>query len=293
MNIKFNDLLKQNKTIYKKSLKIFKNVIDKSHFIGGQGLINFETKFKEKTKSNFCVGVGNGTDGLIISLKCLGIGKGDEVITTAHSWVATAGAIIACGAKPVFVDVDEYFCINPTLIEKKINKKTKAIIPVHLYGQACEIDKIMKIAKKYRLKVIEDCAQAHLTKYNEKIVGNFGDVGVFSFFPGKNLGAFGDAGAIICKDRKLYLKIKKFSNHGSLKKNEHDTFGVNSRLDQLQALILTEKLKYLEIFNKKRNYLAKKYFSYLKKNTLIELPNVRKNTYNTYHQFVIKVYNFL
>ena len=289
MNIKFNDLLQQNKVIYHKSQKIFKNILDNSRFIGGEGLYRFETNFKKKVNSSFCTGLGNGTDGLIISLKCLGIGKGDEVITTAHSWVATAGAIIACGAKPVFVDVDDYFCIDPLQIKKKINRKTKAIIPVHLYGQACEIDKIINIAKKNNLKVIEDCAQSHLTKFKNKIVGSFGDIGVFSFFPGKNLGAFGDAGAVVTNNKNLHLKIKKFANHGSLKKNVHETFGVNSRLDELQALILNEKLNFLEIYNKKRFDVALKYFKLIKRNNLFELPKIREKTVHTFHQYVIKI----
>ena len=194
-------------------------------------------KIAKITNSKYCITVANGTDALIISLKSFDIKQGDEVITAAHTWVSTAGAIIAVGAKPVFVDSDEFYTIDVKKIEKKITKKTKAIIPVHLYGQSCEMDKLMKIANKYKLKVIEDCAQAHLSKYKGKILGNYGDVGTFSFFPGKNLGSIGDAGAIICSKKKIYDFIIKYKNHGSLK-NNHKIFWLNSRMDNIHFILL-------------------------------------------------------
>ena len=237
MRVRFNNLYLQNKIVYNDYIKSLKKTIKESSFINGKEILLFEENFKKLTRSKFCVSVANGTDALIISLKCLGIKYGDEVILPAHTWVSTAGSIIAVGAKPVFVDTDDFFTINSDKIEKKINKKTKAIIPVHLYGQPCDLKKIIKIAKKYNLKIVEDCAQAHLTKYNKKIVGNFGDVGTFSFFPGKNMGAMGDAGAIICNNKKLFDKISRYRNHGSLKKHDHLTFGINSRLDTFQASI--------------------------------------------------------
>ena len=163
------------------------------------------------------------------------------------------------GAKPVFVDTDKFFCIDVDKVEKKISKKTKAIIPVHLYGQSCNMDKLIRIAKKYNLKIVEDCAQAHLSKYKNKTVGSIGDVGTFSFFPAKNLGSIGDAGAIVCNKKKIYELIKRYRNHGSIKKNEHETFGINSRMDNINALFLNKKLKFLKRFNLKRIYLTKLY----------------------------------
>lgn len=289
MRIKFNNLYLQNKIFYGPYFKSLKKIFKNSNFIGGSEVSLFEKKFQKLFKSKYCVSVANGTDALIISLKCLNIKPGDEVILPAHTWVSTAGAVVAVGAIPVFVDTDEYFTIDINKIEKKITNKTKAIIPVHLYGQSCDMKKILFIKKKYKLKIIEDCAQAHLTKYQNKIVGNFGDVGTFSFFPGKNMGALGDAGAIICNNKNLYNRIKKYKNHGSLKKNHHETFGINSRLDNIQASILNKKIMKLEHFNKRRNQISKIYLNLLGANKHVELPSSRENCYHSYHQFVIKV----
>lgn len=289
MKVIFNNLYLQNKIFYNEFLDSFKKILNKSNFIGGKEVQLFEKKFKKLCNSKYCISVANGTDALIISLKCLGIKQGDEVILPAHTWVSTAGAIIAVGAKPVFVDTDKFFTINTNKIEAKITKKTKAIIPVHLYGQPCKIEEIVKVSKKYNLKIIEDCAQAHLTKYKNKIVGNFGHVGTFSFFPAKNIGALGDAGAIICNNKKLYSQIKKYKNHGSLNKNENETFGINSRLDTIQACVLNRKIKKIKKFNSKRIYFSKIYKRFLQNNSFIQLPNNRQNGFHTYHQFVIKV----
>ena len=289
MKVKFNNLFLQNKPILNQTRKILNYSIKNSKFIGGKEILVFEKKFAKLTNSKYCITVANGTDALIISLKSLNIKQGDEVITTAHTWVSTAGAIIAVGATPVFVDTDEFYTINVKKIEKKITKKTKAIIPVHLYGQSCEMDKLMRIANKYNLKVIEDCAQAHLSKYKGKILGNFGDTGTFSFFPGKNLGSIGDAGAIICNKKQIYDFIIKYKNHGSLKKNNHKIFGLNSRMDNIHASFLTQKMKYLNNFNSKREKIAKKYNANLSRNKFISLPMKRKNSYHSYHQYVIKV----
>ena len=289
MKVKFNNLYLQNKIFNNDFLNSFKKIIKSSNFIGGKEVLLFEKKFKKICHSKYCVSVANGTDALIISLKCLGISPGDEVILPAHTWVSTAGAIIAVGAKPVFVDTDKFFTIDVNKIEAKINKRTKAIIPVHLYGQPCKIDKIIKLSKKYNLKIVEDCAQAHLTKYKNKIVGNFGDVGTFSFFPAKNIGAMGDAGAIICKNKNLYDRLKKYKNHGSLKKNDNETYGINSRLDTIQACILNKKISQIKKFNLRRIYFSKIYKELLRNNLSIELPINRKNGIHTYHQFVIKV----
>ena len=291
MKIKFNNLYLQNRLFFNSFISSLKKKIKHSSFIGGYQVDLLEENFKKAFNSKYCVSVANGTDALIISLKCLGIGYGDEIIVPNHTWVSTAGAVIAIGATPVFVDTDEYFTINTNQIEKKISKKTKAIIPVHLYGQPCNMKKILQISKKFKLKIIEDCAQAHLTKYNKKTVGNFGDVGTFSFFPGKNLGAFGDAGIIICNRKGIFDKIKKYKNHGAIKKNEHKTFGVNSRLDTIQALILNKKIPFLKKFNYRRKKVVEIYRSQLKKNNFIELPKIRNLAEHTYHQFVIQIKN--
>lgn len=289
MKVQQNNLFKQNKIFYKNFIYSFKKAIKDSNFIGGEEITKFETNFKRLFESKYCVSVANGTDALIIALRCLEVKNGDEVILPTHSWVSTAGAIIAVGAKPVFVDTDEYFTINVNKIEASITNKTKVIIPVHLYGQACKMSKILEIAKKYKLKIIEDCAQAHLTKYKGKIVGNFGDVGTFSFFPGKNMGALGDAGAIICRSKILFESIKKYKNHGGLKKNEHEMFGINSRLDAVQAKILNQKMVKLKNFNSKRIKNSQIYYKLLAKNKFLDLPLVRKNCAHTFHQFVIKI----
>ena len=289
MKVQFNNLFLQNNLVLNYSKEMFTEAIKYSKFIGGKEISVFEKNFAKKMKSKYCVSVANGTDALIISLKCLGIKSGDEVITSAHSWVSTAGAIVAVGARPVFVDTDKYFTIDTKKIEAKINKKTKAIIPVHLYGQSCEMDKLLIIAKKYKIKIIEDCAQAHLSKYKGKILGNFGEVGTFSFFPGKNLGSIGDAGAIICNNKKIYNSLKLYKNHGSFKKNNHLTFGVNSRMDNIHASFLNKKLKFLDKFNSNRIKIAKKYQSKLISNKYLELPQSRKNSLHTFHQYVIKV----
>lgn len=251
----------------------------------------------------------------------LGIGSGDEVITTAMSWIATSETVTQTGAKPVFVDVDEYFTIDVNKIEEKITNKTKAIIPVHLYGQACEMDAIMEIAKKNNLYVIEDCAQAHFAEYlsrgiNDediikekkdnllnisisteqrkystgkwKKVGTFGIVATFSFYPGKNLGAYGDAGAIITNDDALAEKCRMFANHGALKKHEHLIEGINSRLDGLQAAILSVKLKYIDEWNKKRFKNAEYYTTKLSDIIEVETPSIRKFCSHIFHIFCIK-----
>lgn len=289
MKVKFNDLYLQNKVFFNEFNLSFKDALKKSKFIGGPEVDLFEKNFKKIFKAKYSISVANGTDALIISLKCLGISYGDEVIVPTHTWVSTAGAVVAVGAIPIFVDTDDYFTIDVKKIEKKISKNTKAIIPVHLYGQPCDMEKILKIAKKFKLKIIEDCAQAHLTKYKDKIVGNFGDIGTFSFFPGKNLGALGDAGMIITNKKDIFNRIRQYKNHGSIKKNDHQTFGVNSRLDSIQAQVLNKKIKNLNILNEKRKKIAKSYYKELKKNKFIELPNIREFADHTFHQFVIKV----
>ena len=218
-------------------------VINKTDFILGSEVKKFESKFANFLNIKYCAGVSSGTSAIELALRACDIGNGDEVITTPHTWVSTAEAISNVGAKPIFVDIrEDTFNINAELIENKISKKTKAILPVHLYGNPAEMSLIMKIAKKYKLKVIEDVAQAHGAEFEGKKCGTIGDLGCFSFYPGKNLGAFGDAGAIVSNNKYLIEKIKKLRNHGSSKtKNEYDILGNNSRLDGIQAAVLNVK----------------------------------------------------
>tara|TARA_B100000767_G_scaffold268136_2_gene287934 strand:+ start:10709 stop:11812 length:1104 start_codon:yes stop_codon:yes gene_type:complete len=265
------------------------NLIRKNKFIGGDVVKKFEKNFAIFTKSKFCISVGNGTDALEISLEALGIKKNSEVIVPANTWIATANAVARADMKVVFCDVnlDDYsICIDD--LKKKITKKTKAIIPVHLYGHPADMMEIKKLAKAKNIKIIEDCAQAHGTKLFKKHVGNFGNIGTFSFYPGKNIGAFGDAGCIITNN-KNYAKIcERIRNHGALKKYDHEIIGRNSRLDTIQSSILLNRLKVYNNALKKRNVNASIYFQELKNIKDLHLPILKKDSINSYHQFVIR-----
>ena len=284
------DLKKQYINLKKEIDSSIKNVIENTAFIKGENVKNFENNFSKILKSKYCISCANGTDALYITLKSLGIGRGDEVITAANSWISSSEAISQTGAKVVFADIEaNYFTIDPKDILKKITKKTKAIIPVHLFGQSSDIREIVKLAKKFNLYVVEDCAQSHLGENKKKLLGNFGIAGTFSFYPGKNLGAFGDAGAIITNNKNLAIKMRKFANHGSLIKHNHTIEGVNSRMDGIQAAILNVKLRYLKAWNNKRLSNAKLYHKYLFQNDNLILPNIRKNTKHAFHLFVVRV----
>lgn len=264
-----------------------KGVVNDSAFVGGAYVEHFEKAFAVYLGCRNAIGCGNGTDALTIALICLGIGPGDEVITAANTFIATAEAITAAGAKAVFVDCEEEtFNIDPQKIKPAITKKTKAIIPVHLYGQPCNLDKIVSLAKKYHLRIIEDACQAHGAEYKKKKVGTFGDCGCFSFFPSKNLGAWGDGGAIVTNDDELARKIRKYTNHGGLEKYQHDFEGRNSRFDGLQAAVLSVKLKYLDKWNRYRNEIAKFYDNKLA--GLVKTPVLAGQRSHVYHQYVIR-----
>lgn len=285
--IKFNNLNHLNNMIKKKLLLSFEKHIEKSNFIGGKEVLKFEKNFAKINNSKFCVSCANGSDALLIALKALGVKKGDEVITTSFSWIATSAAITMAGAKVIFCDTNQDdFNIDPREIEKKITKKTVGIIPVHLYGYPADMINIMKLSKRYKLWVVEDCAQAHLAKIGKKNVGNFGKFGTFSFFPGKNLGALGDAGCLVSNDKSLSFKARLIANHGG--KGLHLMEGVNSRMDSIQASFLNIKLKFLRKETKKRINNAKIYQKKLKVIKQILLPNLKKNYFRTYHQFVIR-----
>lgn len=288
MNIPFVDLKIQYKVLKKDIDNAIQSVINKADFINGEATRLFERNFAEKYDVKHCIGVANGTDAIYIALKMLGIEKGDEVILPANSWVSSCEAVVQTGATPVFVDVDKYFNIDITKIEEKINEKTIALLPVHLFGQPCKISEIKEIADKYNLYLIEDCAQAHFSKYDGQKVGTFGDAGTFSFYPGKNMGAYGDAGAIITNDDDLAEKVRMFANHGALVKHKHKIEGINSRLDTIQAAILNVKLKYIDQWNEMRLRNAQYYNEILKDIGNIKTPEIIENTTHIFHVYAIR-----
>ncbi len=288
MKVLFNDFKKQYKTHQKEIDTAIKRVLNSGWYILGKEVENFEKKFSSYIGTKETIGVANGMEALQIILLALNVGKGDEVITTPHSAIATSLAIQAVGAKPIFVDIDDFYHIDASKIEKHINKKTKAILPVHLYGQSVDIKKMSALAKKYKLFLIEDCAQAHGAKFKGKKVGTFGDAGAFSFYPTKNLGAFGDAGAIVTNNLELALKCRTIRNYGQKNRYEHEVLGLNSRLDELQAAILGGLLPNLEKDNSKRISVAKIYKKELSRLKEIKLPKERKDVKHVYHLFVIE-----
>ena len=282
-------LFDQYQTIKPEIDSAIQNIITSSAFVGGDEVRRFEKEFAAYCEAKACVGVGNGTDALYLTLRALGIGPGDEVITVAHTFIATSEAISMTGATPIFIDVlADMLLMDPALIEPAITPRTKAIVPVHLYGQSCDMDAIMQIARKHGLKVVEDAAQAHGGRWRGQRVGSIGDAATFSFYPGKNLGAFGDAGAVVSQDEELIERIRMLANHGRLEKYTHKMEGVNSRLDGMQAAILRVKLRYLDEWNAKRRQIADAYREQLVERG-IKLPTVQANAEPVWHLFVIRV----
>ena len=281
---------------YKKQIiKSVTQSINSGTIFFGNELKKFEKTFTKKYMSKYGVAVGSGTDALLISLKSIGIKNGDEVITAANTAIPTISAIVNAGAIPKLVDIDDNYLIDVNKIEKEINHKTKAIIPVHLYGQPCNMEKIIQLSKKYKIKIIEDCAQSQGAKYKNKFVGNFGDLGCFSFYPTKILGAYGDGGFIITSDYNLFKKIKRIRFYGIETVDAKNKFfnkyysnenGVNSRLDEIQSSILNFKLKKIDYFIKRRRELAKIYSKELSNTNLI-LPKEILNSQHVYHLFTV------
>lgn len=266
----------------------FERVYDRSWYIEGVEDEAFEKAFAEYCDSKYCVGVGNGLDSLFLALKAMGIKEGDEVIVPSNTYIATALAVTYTGATPIFVEPDiRTFNVDPTKIEAAISDKTKAIMPVHLYGQACDMDPIMEVAKKYNLYVVEDCAQAHGAKYKGKVIGSFGDAAGFSFYPGKNLGALGDAGATVTNNEELAKKVRALGNYGSDYKYHHIYQGNNSRLDELQAAFLAAKLPHLNKVNAERRKIAQKYLDGIN-NPEIILPFVPEYAEPVWHIFGVR-----
>lgn len=291
MYIPFVDLKMQYQSIKSDIDKAIANVLNETAFIGGKYVSNFARDFAKLYGAKHCIPVANGTDSIYIILKMLGIGLGDEIVTVANSWISSSETITQTGAKPIFVDIDEYFTIDVDAIENKITPNTKAIMPVHLYGQMANIEEIAKICKKHNLYLIEDCAQAHFSELNGIRAGLRGIASSFSFFPGKNLGAYGDAGCILTDDDLVAEKCKMYANHGALIKHQHQIEGINSRLDGLQAAILLAKLPYILKWTEQRIACAAYYDHILSGISEIELPIVRNNSKHSYHLYVIKAKN--
>ena len=290
--MRFFNLEKQYNSIKNETDKAILKVLKSAVFIGGKEVERFEKEFAKFCGIKYAISVNSGTDALFLSLKSLGIGSGDEVITTPFTFIATAEAIINCGAKPVFVDINpETFNINLSKIEKAITKKTKAIIPIHLFGQMADMTEMIKIAKKHNLFVIEDAAQAVGAEYKGRKSGTIGNLGCFSFFPSKNLGAFGDGGMVITNNKKLADKIRLLKNHGSSPKEKYLNLivGTNSRLDAIQAAILRIKLKHLSRWNRKRVEIAKYYNRNLNKIKDVRIPFTASNRNHIFHQYTIRL----
>lgn len=285
--ISFLDLKRLNSPYELEIRQAIDRVINSGRYILGNECELFEKEFSSYCHVNYCIGVANGLDALTLILKGFDIGLGDEVIVPSNTFIATWLAVSLTGARPVPVEPDfNTFNLNPNLIEQAITSNTKAIIPVHLYGQIADMEPILKIAKKYNLKVIEDAAQAHGARYKGCIAGSLGDAAGFSFYPGKNLGALGDAGAITTNDEQLAAKIRMLRNYGSTVKYYHELAGVNSRLDEIQAAILRIKLRYLDSENAARKKIAKIYFNALE-NINVKLPFVSSDSEPVWHLMVI------
>lgn len=287
MKVPFATFERMHDAIEDEMANAFKRVFKKGWFIQGEECNLFEKEFAEYCGSQYCVGVATGLDALMLSLRALDISSGDEVIIPSNTFIATALAISYVGAIPVLVEPDpKTYNLTGAGLEEAITAHTKVILPVHLYGQSAQMDEILQIAKKYHLYVVEDCAQAHGATFGGKKVGTFGDIGCFSFYPGKNLGALGDGGAIVTDNLELAKKVRCLGNYGSSTKYEHVYKGTNSRLDELQAAFLRIKLRHLDEYNKERNAIAVEYLKRVK-NPLITLPEVGKNRNHIWHIFPV------
>ena len=288
MKVPFSDFRPLEKEIESKLKVAFERVLTNSWYIKGEEDVQFEKAFAEYCGSRNCVGVGNGLDALMLSLKALEIGKGDEVILPANTYIATALAVSYVGATPVLIDADiTTYNLDLKLVEQAITDRTKAIIPVHLYGRPCDMDAIMEIAHKHELYVVEDCAQAHGAVFKGRKVGTFGDVAGFSFYPGKNLGALGDAGAVLTNNDELAERVRCLGNYGSEKKYHHSYLGNNSRLDELQAAFLSVKLEILDKTNTFRKNVANRYLSEIRNQEVI-LPAINQDSESVWHVFAIR-----
>ena len=275
---------------YKYQAEFEKKAIDvlrSGWYVLGNEVKSFEEEFAGYVGSKHCLGLASGLDALWIAFRVLGIGAGDEVIVQGNTYIASVMGITMNGATPVFVEPDEYFNIDASKIEEKITEKTKAILVVHLYGQASNMGPVVELCKKYKLRLVEDCAQSHGAKFDGKMTGTFGDIGCFSFYPSKNLGAFGDAGAIVTDDDKIAEDVRVFRNYGSEKRYYNKVVGTNSRLDEMQAGLLRVRLSHMDELEAEKREICNRYLKELN-NDKIELPRIREKATHIWHQFVIK-----
>lgn len=263
-------------------------VLRSGWYILGKEITVFESEFAKFLGSEFCVGLNSGLDALILAVRALGIGAGDEVIVPANTYIATVLGVTENGATPIFVEPDAFYNLDVSKVETAITKKTKAILVVHLYGQAAEMDKIKAVARKHNLYLIEDCAQAHGATYDGQMIGTFGDIGCFSFFPTKNLGGFGDGGAVVTDSDEIHQRIRMLRNYGSRVKYYNEIEGVNSRLDEIQAALLRVKLRHLLELNKEREKIAQKYLREIQ-NPFLVLPAIQKNATHVWHLFEVRL----
>lgn len=262
------------------------DVLRSGWYVLGNEVKSFEEEFASYCGAKYCVGLASGLDALWIAFRLLGIGEGDEVLVQGNTYIASVMGITINGATPVFVEPDEFNNMNADLVEELITEKTKAILVVHLYGQASNMGAIVEVAKKYNLRIVEDCAQSHGAFFEDKMTGTFGDIGCFSFYPSKNLGAFGDAGAIVTNNEDIYKEAKIFRNYGSEKRYYNKVVGANSRLDEMQAALLRVRLKYIDEITNERKKICKRYLEGIN-NKKINLPTIRKGATTVWHQFVI------
>lgn len=289
MRVPFVDLHAQYLSLKTKIDEAIFKVIENTAFIGGKVVQDFEESFAKLYGVRHCISTANGTDSMYIVLKMLGIGHGEEVITVANSWISSSETISQTGAKPIFVDIHpDYYSMDESKLEEAITKNTKCIIPVHLHGQMCNMEAIMKIANKYGLPVLEDCAQSHFSTYKGQRAGTFGLAGSFSFYPGKNLGAYGDAGCILTNNDEFALRCRKYARHGALIKHQHEMEGINSRLDGIQAAVLKTKLPHILNWTEKRRAVAARYNELLPGIGDVIAPVVRENSEHSYHLYVIR-----
>ncbi len=287
--IKFLDLAKQYESIKPEIDAAISAVIRESAFIGGRFVAQFEEEFARYHSVGNCLGVANGTDGLEIALEALDLPPGSEVIVPANTFIATAESVSRAGHRIVFCDCDpRNYTISIEDVSRRITPKTKAIIPVHLYGHPCNMDLVLELGAKHHLRVIEDCAQAHGAEYKGHKIGGMGDIGIFSFYPGKNLGAYGDAGAIVTNDEALAKKCRMIANHGRISKYDHQFEGRNSRMDGLQAAVLSAKLKHLDEWNARRSEIAGIYLEGLGNDIRVILPRAESWAKPVWHLFVIR-----
>ncbi|RLB07773.1 MAG: erythromycin biosynthesis sensory transduction protein eryC1 [Deltaproteobacteria bacterium] len=289
MQIPFVDLKAQYDDIKEELQEAIERVLMSGVFVGGEEVEEFEKEFASYCGVRFAIGVGSGTEALHLALLACGVGRGDEVITVPNTFIATTEAITLTGARPIFVDIDPAsYTIDTAQVESAITERTKAIIPVHLYGQPADMEPILALAERYHLKVIEDAAQAHGAEYKGRKVGSMGDVACFSFYPSKNLGAYGDGGAVVTDDNYIAQKVRMLRNHGSKKKYTHEIEGLNSRLDAIQAAVLRVKLRYLDQWNQQRKERAYLYDRLLEGTQGVIRPKVREDSTHVFHLYVIR-----